>query len=190
VFCNFVGATNVHVAMNEAVVWGCSSLVPLTAPCGNGDAAPPWPGLICQNGIRPFGVPRYFTLSDRGINGTLPSTLGQLSLYGLDLSVNSLGGSIPTALGQITTLTALTLNQNNFVGPIPSQLGNIPGLQSLILFNNSLTGSVPSSLCGLSSLTYIDILNNKGISCYAGCLSTVAVTNFGRIGACTSGMIL
>ena len=54
------------------------------------------------------------------------------SVTELRLSGNSLSGSIPSELGNLTNLTGLYLNDNSLSGSIPSELGNLTNLRSSI----------------------------------------------------------
>jgi Leucine-rich repeat (LRR) protein len=51
--------------------------------------------------------------------------------------------------GQITTLS---LGSNNLSGTIPTELGNLTSLIQLNFFNNSLTGTIPAELGNLTNL--------------------------------------
>ena len=62
------------------------------------------------------------------------------------LSVNALSGSIPPALGDLSSLQELFLNTNELSGPIPSELGNLSNLTDLGLYGNELSGPIPSEL--------------------------------------------
>ena len=79
----------------------------------------------------------------------------------LDLSDNKISGSIPSEIGNLTTLTSLNLSSNNITGSIPAELGNLTNLTNLDLGNNDLTGSMPDELGKLSKLESLDISGNK-----------------------------
>ncbi|CAK8538295.1 unnamed protein product [Lathyrus sativus] len=100
-------------------------------------------------------VPSWFesmqlTLLNLGFNnlvGTIPSSLGNISsLSDLSLSSNHLAGNIPHALGKLSGLKMLTLDLNNLSGEIPHSLYNLSNIQSFILVDNKLFGSLPSNL--------------------------------------------
>ena len=58
----------------------------------------------------------------------------------------TLGGSIPSEIGLVTTLRSFSITGCNFEGSIPTELGNLR-LQQAWFYNNSLTGSMPSAVC-------------------------------------------
>lgn len=84
-------------------------------------------------------------LSDNSLTGTLPSDIGNLGrLKLLNLAKNDLSGSIPNELSKLDGLDYLDLSGNNFTGQIPDKLPS-----SLKVFNltyNNLTGSIPEDL--------------------------------------------
>ena len=101
-------------------------------------------------------------LSDRGMTGTVPAELGDLSgLERLWLWNNQLTGTIPTELGNLSNLTSLHLENNQLEGRIPTQLGNLENLTVLNLGNNQLTGSIPTELGDLENLIGLYLGNNK-----------------------------
>ncbi len=64
----------------------------------------------------------------------------------LDLSGESLSGSIPASLGRLFELTTLDLSSNSLTGDIPKELGWLYNLEELRLSGNSLTGCIPVAL--------------------------------------------
>eukprot|EP01041_Mallomonas_annulata_P000299 gene299-536_t len=113
--------------------------------------------------------------------GIIPSVIGQLSqLTNIDLSQNSLTGSIPTAIGsiplflqQLTKVRQFYLSVNAFGGIIPSELGQQSQLQYFSLndnslytnldslYSNSLTGSTPSPVGKLTNLQVLYLGHNS-----------------------------
>eukprot|EP00261_Vitis_vinifera_P031437 XP_019072680.1 PREDICTED: probable LRR receptor-like serine/threonine-protein kinase At1g53440 isoform X4 [Vitis vinifera] len=86
------------------------------------------------------------------LDGTLPDEFGNLSyLQELDLSRNYINGSIPTSLGQLF-LTILALPGNRISGSIPHEISNISTLEELVLEANQLGEHLPPSLGKLSHL--------------------------------------
>jgi Leucine-rich repeat (LRR) protein len=70
----------------------------------------------------------------------------------LELSLNQISGSIPTAIQQLTSLEYLDVSFNELTGTIPSALGRLTSLQYLNLKSSELTGTIPSELGSLSQL--------------------------------------
>ena len=61
----------------------------------------------------------------------------------LTLSRNSLAGTIPSAIGQLTALTQLVLHFNALWGTIPSTIGQLTAMTlSLGLNGNALSGTI------------------------------------------------
>ena len=79
----------------------------------------------------------------------------------LYLSQNNLTGTIPTQLGNLTSLTRLDLSVNGLTGTIPTQLGNLTSLQTLSLWGNELSGEIPAELGNLTSLTRLSLNQNN-----------------------------
>ena len=105
--------------------------------------------MTCTNG----SVSRL-SFWTNGLNGTIPSELGNLSnLTNLHLGSNSLTGTIPSELGNLTKLAQIFLFSNSLTGGIPSELGNLANLTYLQLSNNTLSGSIPSEVSSLPKLT-------------------------------------
>ncbi|KAF9652818.1 L domain-like protein [Thelephora ganbajun] len=80
----------------------------------------------------------------------------QSSLLVLDLSSNSLSGSIPASISSLAALTQLHLDNNNLGQAVP---GSFPhSLQSLTISNNTnLSGAMPADLCSSIFLKECDL---------------------------------
>ena len=116
-----------------------------------------WFGIGCSN-----GHVEYLDLAKNSLSGSIPSELGNLTnLTIIDLPDNSLSGSIPSGLGNLTNLIGLFLNNNSLSGSIPTELGNLTNLTILTLMNNYLSGSIPSELGNLTNLTNLDLSFNS-----------------------------
>ena len=72
-------------------------------------------------------------------------------VIGLYLWENQLSGSIPSGLGDLSSLEWLYLHNNQMTGSIPSELGNLSNLRALFLRNNQLTGCIPDGLRDVES---------------------------------------
>mmetsp|Transcript_8351 Transcript_8351/g.10888 ORF Transcript_8351/g.10888 Transcript_8351/m.10888 type:complete len:284 (+) Transcript_8351:100-951(+) len=95
-------------------------------------------------------------LTGNALSQSIPTNIGQLPAVGyLDVSNNQLTGTMPSQLGELSTLvTLLAVNDNaELSGNIPSQLGTLSLLQNLHLQNTKLTGQMPREVLELSQLT-------------------------------------
>ncbi len=116
-----------------------------------------WAGITLDGN----GCVVQIDLSENSLTGTIPAELGDLnSLTQLDLSGNSLSGNIPLELGNLTNLTHLILNENQLNGNLPTELANLTNLERLTLTDNQLQGNIPTTFGSLSSLTRLDVENN------------------------------
>ncbi len=79
----------------------------------------------------------------------------------LDLTQMGLNGRIPTELGQLAGIVSLRLSRNQLAGGIPAELGNLVDLRLLALDGNLLTGSVPPELDKLWNLTDLALHRNR-----------------------------
>ena len=86
---------------------------------------------------------------------------GATSVYRINLDSNSLSGSIPSELGNLTNLQYLLLGSNQLIGSIPLELGKLKDLQWLDLAFNQLTGSIPPELGNLTNLQRVYLLVNQ-----------------------------
>eukprot|EP00966_Prymnesium_polylepis_P118456 2739094-Prymnesium_polylepis.1 len=90
--------------------------------------------------------PSASTTTHRLCNGSYPGTSVALLFLGL-------GGEVPSELGLLTQLTALSMHSNSLSGEAPSELGLLTQLTYLSMTSNSLSGEVPSELGLLTRLT-------------------------------------
>ena len=101
-------------------------------------------------------------LSDLGLNGFVPTELGNLTdLRHLELRDNRLTGGIPTKLRFLDALEGLYLHSNELTGSIPADLGKLVNLVELDLGGNRLTGGIPESLAELTNLRALWLGGNR-----------------------------
>ncbi|KAG8389830.1 hypothetical protein BUALT_Bualt01G0019200 [Buddleja alternifolia] len=121
-------------------------------PCNN------WIGIGCDNS----GRVSQLNLSYNGIIGTLYdldfSALPHL--HRLDLHRNSLYGTIPSTITNLSKLDYLDLSRNNFSGNIPRRLDLFTNLRLLYLDHNHLSGSIPQEFTNLKSLSDVNFGDN------------------------------
>lgn len=97
------------------------------------------------------------------LSGTLAAEVGLLSdLESLDMSNNTLSGSIPSSLGKLKkAIKVISLSDNRLTGSIPPELSELFPLEKLLLFDNRLNGTVPFQLGFLGSMREFLIHNNE-----------------------------
>ena len=86
------------------------------------------------------------------------------------LASNQLTGTIPSQLGNLSTLTSLILSGNQLSGNIPTQLGSIDPLNTLYLDGNPLSGCIPNALSSVES----NDLERLGLP-FCACTNTIAL---------------
>ncbi|CAL8168776.1 unnamed protein product [Prunus armeniaca] len=102
-------------------------------------------------------------LSDNLFSGPIPHNIGQVMphLTHLDISRNSLSGSIPLSFGNLSQLTTMVISNNHLSGEIPHFWNNIPFLVAIDMSSNSLSGKIPRTLGSLTSLKYLIVSSNN-----------------------------
>ncbi|KAG9449570.1 hypothetical protein H6P81_009535 [Aristolochia fimbriata] len=135
----------------------------------NGDPCAPstwdaWEGVTCQHSERGSGlVITQLDLGSQGLKGFISEQISLLTnLVSLNLSSNSLGGTLPSGMGH-KSLQRLDLSNNLFTGAIPESLGS-SSLQLVLLNNNQLEGQVADELYSIGVHGgAIDLSSNKGL---------------------------
>ncbi|XP_011070835.1 probable LRR receptor-like serine/threonine-protein kinase At1g51880 [Sesamum indicum] len=135
----------------------------------NGDPCAPtswdaWEGVTCHPTKDESAlVVSQIDLGSQGLKGYISDQIGLLTnLVSLNLSFNSLGGNIPSGLGQ-KSLVKLDLSNNKFTGFIPDSLTS-SSLQLVLLNDNLLGGQVPEELYSIGVHGgAIDLSGNKAL---------------------------
>ena len=148
------------------------------SPCNN------WVGVVCHNsggvtsldlhssGLRGTlhslnfsSLPNLLTLNlyNNSLYGSIPSHISNLSKATfVDLSFNHFTGHIPVEVGLLMrSLSVLALASNNLTGTIPTSIGNLGNLTKLYLYGNMLSGSIPQEVGLLRSLNMFDLSSNN-----------------------------
>ncbi|CAI0555055.1 unnamed protein product [Linum tenue] len=101
-------------------------------------------------------------LSYNSISGSIPSSIGNLTkLLGLYLSNNHLQGGIPAGIENCRNLMTLDISYNNLSGVIPSQIMSISSLSRLLnLSYNHFAGAIPVEVGSLTNLEDLDLSHN------------------------------
>ncbi|PON36443.1 LRR domain containing protein [Trema orientale] len=121
-----------------------------------------WTGVTCahvhQNHLRVESL----NLSHKGLVGTIPPHLGNLSLLvNLSARNNSFHGILPNELSRLSQLIYINFESNDLTGKIPSWLGSLSKLAKLFLQDNRFSGSIPASICNSTSLEKINLSENQ-----------------------------
>ncbi|XP_022897042.1 probable leucine-rich repeat receptor-like protein kinase At5g49770 isoform X2 [Olea europaea var. sylvestris] len=105
---------------------------------------------------------KHFHFGKNKLLGEIPSLLfhSNMTLKHLLLESNLLTGNIPSTLGLVHTLEVVRLDKNSLSGSVPPNLNNLTSVQELFLANNKLTGPLPN-LTGMNLLNYVDLSNNS-----------------------------
>ena len=116
-----------------------------------------WDGVKTEN-----GRVTQIILLDRGLNGTVPPGLGDLTgLQDLWLGTNQLTGTIPGELANAQGMQSLLLNGNQLTGEIPPEFRAFTSMETLWLHQNQLSGSIPPELGAMTSLQHLVLSSNS-----------------------------
>ncbi|KAG5120840.1 hypothetical protein JHK84_039180 [Glycine max] len=103
-------------------------------------------------------------LSHNSIRGSIPQWFHEKLLHSwnnisyIDLSFNKLQGDLPIPPNGIQYFL---VSNNELTGNIPSAMCNASSLYILNLAHNNLTGPIPSAMCNASSLNILNLAHNN-----------------------------
>ena len=80
----------------------------------------------------------------------------------IDLTNNSLSGTITDEISKLKNLKSLILSNNRLQGTIPSSIGKLHQLEILEVGENQLTGEMPDSVCDLKTWKLIRLASDCG----------------------------
>ncbi|KAL4606297.1 hypothetical protein ACB092_09G092700 [Castanea dentata] len=108
-----------------------------------------------------FGT--FLSLSSNKFHGQIPKSICKAKSLGvLDLSINSINGTIPDCFYSLSSsLRVLNLRKNNLTGKLSDIFPGDCSLQTLNVNKNLLEGVVPKSLANCRNLEVLDIGNNQ-----------------------------
>ncbi|KAI3713841.1 hypothetical protein L1987_72427 [Smallanthus sonchifolius] len=120
-----------------------------------------WVGITCNSSS---GRIVRLELPSKRLTGNLSNSLANLDqLRTLNLSHNSLKGSLPVSLFHLPHLEVVDLSahSNNLSGVLPPSLSNSPSISSINLRNNSLDGLSNVNCSLMVNLTSLDLGTNN-----------------------------
>lgn len=107
----------------------------------------------------------FLALDQNSLTGRIPFELGLLGetnqLVAFSAPSNRLDGTIPSSLGNISSLKEIWIQSNSLSGPLPPEIFSIPGLFDFEVSNNLLDGTIPANIGSATALKYLCINNNN-----------------------------
>ena len=106
----------------------------------------------------------YLKLSNNSFTGSLPSSIGNMSLLGtFDVSLNNFSGQVPKELlAGCSRLSSLVLSNNNFSGHFDwLSLINLTELFLLKINHNQFSGAMSNELPNWVFLALLEVSNNN-----------------------------
>ncbi|XP_030922918.1 receptor-like protein 35 [Quercus lobata] len=134
-------------------------------PCIN------WVGITCDDMelgvtrliLSSFGLKVSYLLQN-SLYGTIPDSIGDLSkLTHLEFSHNNLFGAFPPSIFNLSKLRFFDLTGNQIPGRIPPEIGQMISLQYLMVSDNLLNGSLPQEIGALRDLLFLALDGNSFI---------------------------
>ncbi|KAB2079035.1 hypothetical protein ES319_A06G204000v1 [Gossypium barbadense] len=131
------------------------------------------PRAICSLNLKL----KFLDLSMNSLYGTLPSCFKPVSAKEVHLSKNMLQGALSNAFRDSSSLVILDLSYNHLKGNIPNWISHLSDLSYLLLKGNHFEGEIPIQLCKLDRLSLIDLSQNNLSGGIPSCLK-VSVLNY------------
>ena len=124
--------------------------------------------LELKNNTLTGGIPllpvslAYLSMGQNTLSGTLPVHVNNLtSLMVFDLGLNDFTGTIPAEWLSLTKMKYFYLYGNQLSGEMPVYLSTFSKMEALALDYNQLTGSIPAGIGLISSLQKLTLQQNK-----------------------------
>lgn len=103
------------------------------------------------------------SLDNNGLTGSIPEAIGSLtSLKALTLGDAGLSGALPASLKNLTELRRISISLN-IRGSIPPQLSALTKLETLILSATKLAGPIPKEIATLHNLEFLLLISNDSL---------------------------
>jgi hypothetical protein len=103
-------------------------------------------------------------LDNNGLTGTLPEAIGSLtSLKGLYLQNPGLSGPLPTSIANLVGLRRFYISGGNLRENIPVQFGALTNLEALSISGTKLSGTIPNELGNLRKLEFLLLVLNDSL---------------------------
>jgi hypothetical protein len=120
----------------------------------------------------------YISYQRQDLAGTLPTMFGgSLSLLRrLSFSTNSIGGTLPTSVQQLTSLQILDFRKNRLVGAVPS-FAPLTQLQKIYLYGNFLHGDLmlpPTT----NNCQVVELRDRGDRNCFDACPSRAQCSSY------------
>jgi hypothetical protein len=101
-----------------------------------------WTGITCTT-----NRVNKLDLSRQTLQGTIPDDVSLWTgMNEFNVRINNLSGSLPSSIGAWKYLTAFSVAGNNLSGPLPPAIGAWTYLQSFDVGSNKFSGAVPTEL--------------------------------------------
>ncbi|KAK8294071.1 hypothetical protein V6Z12_D06G230300 [Gossypium hirsutum] len=108
---------------------------------------------------------KQVAMADNQLEGLIPRAICSLNLklQFLDLSMNSLSGTLPSCFkpGSLQGALPNAFHDSCLLGNIPNWVSNLSELSYLLLRRNHFEGEIPIQLCKLDRLSLIDLSQNN-----------------------------